>query len=216
MEVVNVLCESKIINMNPKYRIIKYNNDYFMVDTICHWITFLFPMINWFVSKRYAKLSEEEYNNLDIVKPVKNSGASIGAGLAILISALLRNYVNIFNIQIQESVAVLSCVIGFLGVFIFFLHINKKVTLDIYKRNKTHSKTILIPTLKSIGFTLTSYVLCGGCALIIMEMLTIDHLYNVFIFILWVIWIAFFFFINMFAIMDKKVHVILKNKEVKI
>ncbi|WP_371106678.1 DUF443 family protein, partial [Staphylococcus sp. HMSC069E09] len=31
-----------------------------MVDTICHWITFLFPMINWFVSKRYAKLSEEE------------------------------------------------------------------------------------------------------------------------------------------------------------
>ena len=154
-EVVIMLCESKIIRMNPKYRIIKYNNDYFMVDTICHWITFLFPMINWFVSKRYAKLSEEEYNNLDIVKPVKNSGASIGAGLAILISALLRNYVNIFNIQIQESVAVLSCVIGFLGVFIFFLHINKKVTLDIYKRNKTHSKTILIPTLKSIGFTLT-------------------------------------------------------------
>ncbi|WP_141758219.1 DUF443 family protein, partial [Staphylococcus sp. HMSC063E12] len=128
-----MLCESKIIRMNPKYRIIKYNNDYFMVDTISHWITFLFPMINWFVPKRYAKLSEEEYNNLDIVKPVKNSGASIGAGLAILISALLRNYVNIFNIQIQESVAVLSCVIGFLGVFIFFLHINKKVTLDIYK-----------------------------------------------------------------------------------
>ncbi|KXA38258.1 family TIGR01218, partial [Staphylococcus lugdunensis] len=125
MEVVIMLCESKIIRMNPKYRIIKYNNDYFMVDTISHWITFLFPMINWFVPKRYAKLSEEEYNNLDIVKPVKNSGASIGAGLAILISALLRNYVNIFNIQIQKSVAVLSCVIGFLGVFIFFLYINK-------------------------------------------------------------------------------------------
>ncbi|WP_176746681.1 DUF443 family protein, partial [Staphylococcus sp. HMSC55D02] len=120
-----MLCESKIIRMNPKYRIIKYNNDYFMVDTISHWITFLFPMINWFIPKRYAKLSEEEYNNLDIVKPVKNSGASIGAGLAILISALLRNYVNIFNIQIQKSVAVLSCVIGFLGVFIFFLYINK-------------------------------------------------------------------------------------------
>ncbi|MBG3870743.1 DUF443 family protein, partial [Staphylococcus haemolyticus] len=44
MEVVNVLCESKIINMNPKYRIIKYNDDYLMVDTISHWITFLFPM----------------------------------------------------------------------------------------------------------------------------------------------------------------------------
>ena len=210
-EVINVLCESKIINKNPKYRIIKYNNDYFMVDTISHWITFLFPMINWFVPKRYAKLSEEEYNNLDIVKPVKNSGASIGAGLAILISALLRNYVNIFNIQIQKSVAVLSCVIGFLGVFIFFLYINKKVTLDIYKRNKTHSKIILIPTLKSIGYTLASYILYGGFAFVIFYGLAVENLYNVFIFILWVIWIAAFFFFNMFAIIDKKVHIILKR-----
>ena len=211
-----MLCESKIIRMNPKYRIIKYNNDYFMVDTISHWITFLFPMINWFVPKRYAKLSEEEYNNLNIVKPVKNSGASIGVGLAILISVLLRKYVFIFDVQVQQSIAVISCVIAFLGVFIFFLYINKKVTLDIYKRNKTHSKIILIPTLKSIGYTLASYILYGGFAFVIFYGLAVENLYNVFIFILWVIWIAFFFFINMFAIMDKKVHVILKNKEVKI
>ena len=211
MEVINVLCESKIINMNPKYRIIKYNNDYFMVDTISHWITFLFPMINWFVPKRYAKLSEEEYNNLNIVKPVKNSGASIGVGLAILISVLLRKYVFIFDVQVQQSIAVISCVIAFLGVFIFFLYINKKVTLDIYKRNKTHSKIILIPTLKSIGYTLASYILYGGFAFVIFYGLAVENLYNVFIFILWVIWIAAFFFFNMFAIIDKKVHIILKR-----
>ncbi|QEX34891.1 DUF443 family protein [Staphylococcus lugdunensis] len=204
-----MLCESKIIRMNPKYRIIKYNNDYFMVDTISHWITFLFPMINWFIPKRYAKLSEEEYNNLDIVKPVKNSGASIGAGLAILISALLRNYV---NIQIQKSVAVLSCVIGFLGVFIFFLYINKKVTLDIYKRNKTHSKIILIPTFKNFGFTIFFYILFGGFSWMTFYGLVIENLYNIFIFIVWIGMISGFFFFNMFAIMDKKVHIILKNK----
>ncbi|MDK8288952.1 MAG: DUF443 family protein [Staphylococcus lugdunensis] len=206
-----MLCESKIINMNPKYRIIKYNNDYFMVDTISHWITFLFPMINWFIPKRYAKLSEEEYNNLNIVKPVKNSGASIGVGLAILISVLLRKYVFIFDVQVQQSIAVISCVIAFLGVFIFFLYINKKVTLDIYKRNKTHSKIILIPTLKSIGYTLASYILYGGFAFVIFYGLAVENLYNVFIFILWVIWIAAFFFFNMFAIIDKKVHIILKR-----
>ena len=210
-EVINVLCESKIINMNPKYRIIKYNDDYLMVDTISHWITFLFPMINWFVPKRYAKLSEEEYNNLNIVKPVKNSGASIGVGLAILISVLLRKYVFIFDVQVQQSIAVISCVIAFLGVFIFFLYINKKVTLDIYKRNKTHSKIILIPTLKSIGYTLASYILYGGFAFVIFYGLAVENLYNVFIFILWVIWIAAFFFFNMFAIIDKKVHIILKR-----
>ena len=212
MEVVIMLCESKIINKNPKYRIIKYKDDYLMVDIVSHWFTFLFPMINWFIPKRYAKLSEEEYNNLNIVKPVKNSGASIGVGLAILISVLLRKYVFIFDVQVQQSIAVISCVIAFLGVFIFFLYINKKVTLDIYKRNKTHSKIILIPTLKSIGYTLASYILYGGFAFVIFYGLAVENLYNVFIFILWVIWIAAFFFFNMFAIIDKKVHIILKNK----
>ncbi|OFN89357.1 hypothetical protein HMPREF2718_00885 [Staphylococcus sp. HMSC077C04] len=206
-----MLCESKIINKNPKYRIIKYKDDYLMVDIVSHWFTFLFPMINWFIPKKYAKLSEEEYNNLNIVKPVKNSGASIGVGLAILISVLLRKYVFIFDVQVQQSIAVISCVIAFLGVFIFFLYINKKVTLDIYKRNKTHSKIILIPTLKSIGYTLASYILYGGFAFVIFYGLAVENLYNVFIFILWVIWIAAFFFFNMFAIIDKKVHIILKR-----
>ena len=206
-----MLCESKIINKNPKYRIIKYKDDYLMVDIVSHWFTFLFPMINWFIPKRYAKLSEEEYNNLNIVKPVKNSGASIGVGLAILISVLLRKYVFIFDVQVQQSIAVISCVIAFLGVFIFFLYINKKVTLDIYKRNKTHSKIILIPTLKSIVYTLASYILYGGFAFVIFYGLAVENLYNVFIFILWVIWIAAFFFFNMFAIIDKKVHIILKR-----
>ncbi|MCC2083570.1 DUF443 domain-containing protein [Staphylococcus lugdunensis] len=189
-----MLCESKIINMNPKYRIIKYNDDYLMVDTISHWITFLFPMINWFIPKRYAKLSEEEYNNLDIVKPVKNSGTSIGLGIAILINVLFRKYIFIFDVQVQQSIAVISCIIGFLCVFIFFLYINKKVTLDIYKINKTHSKIILIPTLKNIGFTLFSYIFLGGFVWMILYGLTVENLYNIFIFIIWIGSIALFFF----------------------
>nr|WP_248285533.1 DUF443 family protein [Staphylococcus lugdunensis] len=165
-----------------------------MVDTISHWITFLFPMINWFIPKRYAKLSEEEYNNLDIVKPVKNSGTSIGLGIAILINVLFRKYIFIFDVQVQQSIAVISCIIGFLCVFIFFLYINKKVTLDIYKINKTHSKIILIPTLKNIGFTLFSYIFLGGFVWMILYGLTVENLYNIFIFIIWIGSIALFFF----------------------
>ncbi|MDK7935813.1 DUF443 family protein, partial [Lactobacillus crispatus] len=77
-----------------------------MVDIVSHWFTFLFPMINWFIPKRYAKLSEEEYNNLDIVKPVKNSGASIGVGIIIILNVLFRKYIFIFDVQVQQSIAV--------------------------------------------------------------------------------------------------------------
>lgn len=47
-----MLCESKIINKNPKYRIIKYNDEYLMIDIISTWISLFFPFINWFITKK--------------------------------------------------------------------------------------------------------------------------------------------------------------------
>ncbi|HEH2799653.1 TPA: DUF443 family protein, partial [Staphylococcus aureus] len=44
-----MLCESRQIYKNPKYRVIRYNNEYFMVDLVSTWITYFFPMINWFL-----------------------------------------------------------------------------------------------------------------------------------------------------------------------
>ncbi|MEZ1984114.1 DUF443 family protein, partial [Staphylococcus aureus] len=38
-----MLCESKIINKNPQYRIIKYNDEYLMIDIISTWISLFFP-----------------------------------------------------------------------------------------------------------------------------------------------------------------------------
>ncbi|WP_214199332.1 DUF443 family protein, partial [Staphylococcus aureus] len=30
------------------------------------------PMINWFIPKKYVKISREEFESLNIVKPAKN------------------------------------------------------------------------------------------------------------------------------------------------
>lgn len=40
-----MLCESKIINKNPKYRIIKYNDEYLMIDIISTWISLFFFLL---------------------------------------------------------------------------------------------------------------------------------------------------------------------------
>ena len=61
-----MLCESRVINQNPKYRIIKYNNEYFMVDLVSTWIAYFLPMINWFIPKKYAKISIEEFESLKL------------------------------------------------------------------------------------------------------------------------------------------------------
>ncbi|MBR9366714.1 DUF443 domain-containing protein, partial [Staphylococcus aureus] len=67
-----MLCESKIINKKPKYRIIKYNDEYLMIDIISTWISLFFPLMNWLIPKKYVKISKKEFDDLNIVKPTKN------------------------------------------------------------------------------------------------------------------------------------------------
>ncbi|HCZ7903236.1 TPA: DUF443 family protein, partial [Staphylococcus aureus] len=54
-----MLCESKVINKNPKYRVIKYGDEYLMVDLVSTWLTLFLSMINWFIPKKYVKISRE-------------------------------------------------------------------------------------------------------------------------------------------------------------
>lgn len=42
-----------------------------MVDLVSTWIAYFLPMINWFIPKKYAKISREEFESLNIVNPLK-------------------------------------------------------------------------------------------------------------------------------------------------
>lgn len=54
-----LLCESKIINKNPKYRIIKYNDEYLMIDIISTWISLFFLLLIGSSPKDTSKLVEK-------------------------------------------------------------------------------------------------------------------------------------------------------------
>lgn len=54
-EVETLLCESRVIDKNGKYRIIKYNDEYLMIDLVSTWLTLFLPMINWLILKNMSK-----------------------------------------------------------------------------------------------------------------------------------------------------------------
>lgn len=66
-----LLCEVIAIYKNPKYRIIKYNDEYLMVNIINNWLVLFIPLLNWLTPKRYIKISQEELENLNTFKPAK-------------------------------------------------------------------------------------------------------------------------------------------------
>ncbi|WP_371257332.1 DUF443 domain-containing protein [Staphylococcus aureus] len=207
-----MLCESKHINKNPKYRIIRYNNEYFMVDLVSTWIAYFFPIINWFVPKRFAKISEKEFESLNIVKPAKNNAFWFITGFAVLLATLTRKYIYLLNIHLEKEIVILTCFMILLGVFALFIYINTKLKLHIFDKNKSNNeKIILIPTFKNICLSLFAYIFFGGFSTMALSMLVTSSSQNIIEFLALIGMTACFFLLNMSSILDKNIHVILKN-----
>ena len=207
-----MLCESKIINKNPKYRIIKYNDEYLMVDIISTWISLFFPFINWFIPKRYVKISREEFENLNIVKPAKKNVFWPVAGISTLFAVTLRKYTHLLDTQLDRKLVIAICCITFIGILTFYVRLIKKSSLNIYNTKNKRSKIFLIPTLKNVCFTLFGYILFGGLTMLFLDALLSMSYPNIIVYFVWIAVIMGFFLVNIALIIDKNIHVILKNQ----
>lgn len=123
MEVKTLLCDVEVVNKNPKYRIIKYNDEYLMIDLVSTWLTLFLPMMNWLIPKKYVKISKEEFENLKIVKPVKNNAFWPAAGGSVLFGVTFRKYTQFLNIQLEKNLVIAICCMIFLAVFTLFLYL---------------------------------------------------------------------------------------------
>ncbi|HDP5854432.1 DUF443 family protein [Staphylococcus aureus] len=207
-----MLCESKQIYKNPKYRVIRYNDEYFMIDLVSTWITYFLPMINWFVPKKYAKISEKEFESLNIIKPVKNNIFWPVAGSSVIFGIILRKYGNFFNVQFEKKVAITVFFIMLIGMLIFYFYLNKKLKLKIFNTNVVNkNRIVLIPTFKQVCLIVFAYIFLGSASIFTLTILLTTESQNIIIFITWVIITMFFFLVNMASIGNEKVHVIMKN-----
>ncbi|HGZ8669334.1 TPA: DUF443 family protein [Staphylococcus aureus] len=203
-----MLCENEIINKNPKYRVIKYDDEYLMVDVISTWLVYFFPFINWFIPKRCAKISREEYEKLNTVKPVKNKTFWPVAGGTILLGVTSRKYIHLLNIQLEKKSAIIICFVVFLCILIFFVLLNRKLKLKVFDNKKEEQKIILVPTLKNAVLILYGYLLIGGMSILALSMLLTLENQNLITFIAWGIGIMLFFLMNITLIVNKKAKVI--------
>ncbi|HCX9554352.1 TPA: DUF443 family protein [Staphylococcus aureus] len=206
-----MLCESKIINKNPKYRIIKYNDEYLMIDIISTWISLFFPFINWFIPKRYVKISREEFENLNIVKPAKKNVFWPVAGISTLFAVTLRKYTHLLDTQLDRKLVIAICCITFIGILTFYVRLIKKSSLNIYNTKNKRSKIILIPTLKKFCLTLFRYAFFILWTVIFSYALLSMSYQNIIVYFAWITAIMGFFLVNIALIIDKNIHVILKN-----
>ncbi|MBU7128392.1 DUF443 family protein, partial [Staphylococcus aureus] len=182
-----MLCESWNINKNPRYKIIKYKNEYLMIDVTRSWIFFFIPMLNWGVPKKFAKISQSEFEELNTFTPKNSSSAGwIAGGGSVLLAVLTRKYIQLLNIQINQIAVNILCCLVLLGVFLSALYINSKSKLNVYDRNNCDEKIILIPTFKNLCLMLLSYIIFGGISILAFYMFITEGIQNIILFITWI------------------------------
>ncbi|HDF5087178.1 DUF443 domain-containing protein [Staphylococcus aureus] len=207
-----LLCDVRVIYKNPKYKVIQHNGEYLLVDLVSTWFVYFFPFINWFIPKEYVKISREEFENLNIVKPAKKNVFWPVAGSSALLGVALRKYTHLLDIQLDKKLVIAICCITFIGILIFYVRLIKKSSLNIYNTKNKRSKIFLIPTLKNVCFTLFGYILFGGLTMLFLDALLSMSYQNIIVYFVWIAVIMGFFLVNIALIIDKNIHVILKNQ----
>ncbi|NGA80957.1 DUF443 domain-containing protein [Staphylococcus aureus] len=207
-----MLFNIKVINKNPRYKVVQYNDEYLLIDLVSTWLVYFFPFINWFIPKEYVKISREEFENLNIVKPAKKNVFWPVAGSSALLGVALRKYTHLLDIQLDKKLVIAICCITFIGILIFYVRLIKKSSLNIYNTKNKRSKIFLIPTLKNVCFTLFGYILFGGLTMLFLDALLSMSYQNIIVYFAWITAIMGFFLVNIALIIDKNIHVILKNQ----
>ncbi|MCO6333473.1 DUF443 domain-containing protein [Staphylococcus epidermidis] len=201
------------IYKNPRYKIIQKDNRYLMVDLEQNWYSYLCPMLNWFIPIKYTELTYQEFNNLNIFNNRgQNSHGMMAAGIGVTISVLLRSIVGFMDINISRIWVAIMFLIGFIAVIALRLSISKKLNHSAFNK-KSKQKVMLIPSFKNMILVVFCYLISIYLITGLFYMMIIENIQNIWIYICWLGIFFAFTFMNIAAILDRKVHAKTKNIE---
>ncbi|WP_323703673.1 DUF443 family protein [Mammaliicoccus sp. Dog046] len=145
---------------NPRYKIIEFNNRFFLVDSEQYIFSFIFPMINWLIPMKAYELSTEERNNLNhqstTSQRLEKKHLWIIIGGTVLLSNLIKPLTTLLDLEISNVTNIFILTLLLLVIFISRFVLSRKFNLDVSKKNST-VKLRLKPTIKDLLIILYCY-----------------------------------------------------------
>ena len=142
-----MLCKSITIFKNPKYRIIQDNDQYYIVNLTSNWLSYLIPMINWFIPKRCLQITKEDVDNLELIDSSRENqkpDALLYGGIGVFISVLLRGFTEVLEIDLGRLISIIICLFIFSSIICLHLYLQKKLTITKYKICLVHNDMLPI------------------------------------------------------------------------
>ena len=129
----------KIPEKKAKYRIIEAEGKKYLIDTEEHKLSYIFPMMNWFIPKKAKELTDDE---LEALKPQKilnkeekkerNRLAWGAGGSGTALYAATRDYDKYFDVQVSYI----------LSIFVFWAIIILALAIRMYASIRMKDKKI--------------------------------------------------------------------------
>lgn len=111
-----------------------------MIDLVSTWLVLFFPFINWLIPKKYVQISREDFDNLNIVKPVKNKALWPAIGSILLFGTMFRDKIYIPDSHLEKNCVIIICSVLLLSILVFYIYLNQKVKLSIYNNRSSNGK----------------------------------------------------------------------------
>lgn len=181
-----------------------------MVDLEQNWYSYLCPMLNWFIPIKYTELSYKEFNNLNLFNNSSQSNQGlIAAGIGVTISVLLRSFIGLMNININQIWMFMLFLFGFVAVITLRLSIRNKLNHPVFNK-KSKQKVMLIPSFKNMILVVFCYFMILFFSIAPFQMIFEEKM-NILGYIVWIGILFIFTTLNMASIFDRQVHAKMKR-----
>ena len=195
---------------------IESENKKYIIDLEEHKLSFIFPLMNWFVPKKAKQLSDEEVSDLSLVKilskeeKIKNLKIGLGTGgTGMLLQRILTKYTDDFSLNNNNILFYMSTCILLLLVFVVRVYMSRKMSCKSIALKEYDCKIIVFPKPAHIFYMLLIFLIIIGTLYVAVTILFVDRNF------LYLLVLAMFVFIytllNIFCILPGRAHIKIKH-----
>ena len=137
------------IEKNSKFKLIHYENRYFIIDLNRNKLTYIFPLLNYLMKQVLIEIDKNEISKVktDSLKKnkTKNAITSLSIGASVLIGYLVKSLGNYLDFSTTYTINIILILIAIVPILLIkgVVNKNKKFKLQLYLKNDTFRAHVL-------------------------------------------------------------------------
>ncbi|WP_313959497.1 DUF443 family protein [Staphylococcus epidermidis] len=137
------------IEKNSKFKLIHYENRYFIIDLNRNKLTYIFPLLNYLMKQVLIQIDKNEISKVktDSLKKnkTKNAITSLSIGASVLIGYLVKSLGNYLDFSTTYTLNIILILIAIVPILLIkgVVNKNKKFKLQLYLKNDTFRAHVL-------------------------------------------------------------------------